>query len=153
MRKRLVAVHGAAGVLALLILSIFWFSTVVVELFGDAGAIAAVKDAIMKGVVALVLAIAVAGASGAALARGTTGGLAARKMRRMPFIAANGLLILVPSAIFLAFRASEGHLDTTFAAVQGVELLAGMVNAVLIGLNLRDGLRLKRHRSRRSGNA
>lgn len=60
----------------------------------------------------------------------------------MPFIAANGLLILVPSALFLASKASAGTTDASFYAVQAVELTAGAVNLVLLGLNLRDGLKM-----------
>ena len=66
-------------------------------------------------------------------------------MKRMPFIAANGLLILVPAAIFLDQWASAGAFDTKFYLVQAVELLAGAVNLTLMGLNMRDGLRLSGH--------
>ena len=60
----------------------------------------------------------------------------------MPVIAFNGLLILVPSAFFLAYKAGSGDFDTSFYAVQALELVAGAVNLSLIGLNIRDGLRL-----------
>ena len=68
------------------------------------------------------------------------------KRKRMPFIAANGLLILVPSAIFLSMRAQAGMFDGVFYAIQAVELVAGAVNLSLIGLNIRDGLRLSHRR-------
>jgi len=58
----------------------------------------------------------------------------------MPFIAANGLLILVPAALYLESKASSGTFDTGFYMVQGLELIAGAVNIVLMGLNIRDGL-------------
>ena len=64
------------------------------------------------------------------------------KARRMPFIAANGVLILIPSALFLASKASAGSFDASFYLVQAVELIAGAANIVLLGLNMRDGLRL-----------
>jgi len=60
----------------------------------------------------------------------------------MPFIAANGLLVLVPCAIFLNRLASAGTFDATFYFVQALELLAGATNLTLMGMNLRDGLRL-----------
>jgi hypothetical protein len=69
--------------------------------------------------------------------------LARRKLRRMPFIAANGLLVLVPSALYLAAAARSGSFGTAFIAVQAIELAAGAVNITLLGLNLRDGLRLR----------
>ncbi len=60
----------------------------------------------------------------------------------MPFIAANGLLILVPCAIALDRWAAAGSFDTTFCVVQVVELVAGATNFVLMGTNVRDGLRM-----------
>jgi hypothetical protein len=58
----------------------------------------------------------------------------------MPFIAANGLLVLIPCAIFLDRWAAAGEFDTTFYTVQALELLAGAVNLALMGLNIRDGM-------------
>ncbi len=58
--------------------------------------------------------------------------------------AANGLLVLVPCALILDRWASQGAMDGAFYPVQGVERLAGAVNLTLLGLNLRDGLRIGR---------
>jgi hypothetical protein len=60
----------------------------------------------------------------------------------MPFIAANGLFVLLPSAVLLDRWASQGMFDDTFYVVQGVELLAGAINLMLMGMNIRDGLRM-----------
>jgi hypothetical protein len=60
----------------------------------------------------------------------------------MPLIAANGLLVLIPSALFLAAKARAGEFDTTFYAVQALELAAGATNLILLGLNMRDGFKL-----------
>jgi hypothetical protein len=38
--------------------------------------------------------------------------------------------------------AAAGRFDTTFYLLQGVELIAGAINIGLMGLNIRDGLRL-----------
>jgi len=62
----------------------------------------------------------------------------------MPIIAANGVLVLIPSALFLAWKAGAGAFDTAFYAVQAVELIAGAVNVTLLSLNMRDGLRMTR---------
>lgn len=67
----------------------------------------------------------------------------------MPIIAANGILILIPSALFLASKATSGEFDTSFYAVQLIELVAGAVNLTLLSLNMRDGLQLTRGRRRR----
>ncbi len=138
--------HAAAGTLALLTICTFWLSTILSELFGTAATIAMVKTAILYGMIILIPSLAIAGASGAALARGWRVGQVIAKARRMKMIAANGLLILLPSAIFLAIRANAGTFDDVFFAVQALELLAGAINITLLALNLRDGLALSRRR-------
>jgi len=141
-------VHPIAGGLALAMITGFWTASVGVELFGGPAAIAAVKGAIRCGLLVLVPAMAIVGLSGMRLGRGHRGPLVAAKRRRMPVIAANGILVLVPSALFLAARAQAGALDGVFYAVQALELVAGGVNIALLGLSLRDGLRLSRGRRR-----
>jgi len=143
------AIHPAAGVLARLTITGFWGSTVVTEALGPTAAIVAVKTWIPWGFIVLVPALMAAGGSGFALSRGRQGGLVEAKRKRMPFIAANGILVLIPSALFLASKASSGAFDTMFYAVQSVELLAGAVNVVLLGLNMRDGLRMRARLRRR----
>ena len=56
---------------------------------------------------------------------------------------ANGILVLIPAALFLAFKARAADFDAAFYAVQALELTAGATNIVLLGLNMRDGLRIK----------
>ena len=142
-------VHPAAGALAMLTIATFWLSTALSELFGSHETVAAVKTAIPWGFLVLIPGLAAAGGTGFALSRGRRVGLIAAKMKRMPFIAANGILILIPSALFLASKARAAEFDATFYAVQGLELAAGAVNIALLGLNMRDGLKMKgrlRHR-------
>ncbi|WP_349360943.1 hypothetical protein [Stappia sp.] len=142
--------HRSAGALAFLLIASFWLSTVVSELFGSHATVAAVKQTILYAMIVLIPALAVTGATGFSLAGGRGGGRVDAKRRRMPFIAANGILILVPSAVFLAMKAQAGSFDTSFYAVQAVELVAGAVNLTLIGRNIADGLamtgRLRRRR-------
>lgn len=64
----------------------------------------------------------------------------------MPINAANGLLILLPSAIYLQGRVAAGTFDSVFYTVQGIELLAGAVNITLMGLNIRDARRMAARR-------
>lgn len=139
-------VHPVAGGLALATIAGFWTASVAVELFCGPTVVAAVKGAIPYGFVVLIPALAVVGMSGMRLGRGHRGPLVAAKRRRMPVIAANGILVLVPSALVLAARAQAGELDAVFYAVQALELVAGGVNITLLGLSLRDGLRLARGR-------
>jgi hypothetical protein len=92
--------------------------------------------------------MALAGATGFSLGGRSKAALVAAKRRRMPVIALNGLLILVPCAVFLAGRAGSDTLDAAFYTVQAIELIAGALNLVLMGLNIRDGLRLSGWRNR-----
>ena len=135
-------VHPVAGAIALLTIASFWFSTLISELSGSVEAVVAVKTAIPWGFLLLIPALAAAGGTGFSLVGGRAKGLAATKLKRMPVIAANGLLILVPSALFLAWKASAGEFDAAFYGVQMIELVAGAANLALLGLNMRDGLRM-----------
>lgn len=76
------------------------------------------------------------------LAAGAASPLLARKKRRMPVIAGNGIAILVPAAITLAILSARGEFGTPFVIVQTIELLAGAVNLALIASNIRNGMRL-----------
>nr|WP_055038904.1 hypothetical protein [Blastochloris viridis] len=134
--------HPIAGALAIATVATFWVSTVAVELNGTHADIARVKGAILWGMLVLIPAIALAGASGFRLGRCSLNPLAMAKQRRMPIIALNGLLVLVPSAVFLAARSASGQFDDTFFAVQAVELIAGALNIALMALSARDGFRL-----------
>ncbi|WP_299923128.1 FAD-dependent oxidoreductase [uncultured Pelagimonas sp.] len=135
-------VHAIAGALCLLTILTFWTSTIISEVFGSYETIAMVKGMILKGMFILIPAMAIVGASGASLGKGRRDALVSAKMKRMPIIAANGLLILVPMAFLLEARASAGTFDGLFYLLQGVELVAGAVNLTLMGLNMRDGIRL-----------
>lgn len=142
----LVRVHALAGGLATATILTFLFATLAVEALGTATAVATVKTAIAWGLLLLVPVVAMAGASGFRLARGRLKGIIGRKAFRMKIIAANGILVLAPSALFLAWKARAAELDATFALVQALEIVAGLVNLTLLGLNLRDGLILQRAR-------
>jgi len=140
--------HLAAGMVAFLAILAFWISTAVSELSGDVGMILAVKRAILWGMLLLIPTMIIAGANGFRLARTSTAPLARAKLRRMPIIAGNGLLVLLPAALFLAGRTAQGRFDATFVAVQALELLAGGINIALMALNIRDGLALTGRRGR-----
>ena len=137
-------IHAAFGAIALLAICVFWSATAITELLGDATAIAAVKRSILIGMLVLIPSMAAAGASGFSLGKKWRSRLVARKALRMKIIAGNGLLVLLPSAVFLAGKAAMGDFDAAFAAVQGIELIAGAINITLLALNMRDGLALRR---------
>ncbi len=135
-------IHAAAGVIGFLTILTFWTSTVASELFGSHEAISAVKHAVLWGMLVLVPSMAAAGGTGFKLLGSRTDLLALAKKRRMMVIGPNGILVLIPCAFYLASLAATGQFTATFYAVQAIELVAGLVNLTLMGLNIRDGLRL-----------
>lgn len=138
--------HAGGGALAILLILAFQGATLATELSGDAAAILTAKTAIVRAMALLILALAAAGASGFWLSGGKPRGMALRKLARMKAAAAVGIVILVPAALFLAMKASHGAFDAAFYGVQGVEIVAGLTNLLLIGLNMRDGIRMNRNR-------
>ena len=135
-------IHPVAGMIALVTIATFWLSTALTELFASQAAVTAVKTAIPWGFLLLIPALAAVGGSGFVLAKGRRAGLIGTKLKRMPIIAANGILILIPSALYLASKAQAGEFDSAFYAVQALELAAGATNITLLGLNMRDGLKI-----------
>ena len=139
MKKRIHAIAGGVGFL--MILS-FWTSTAFSELFASHETIADVKALILKGMFILIPAMVIVGASGMAMGRRRKDAPARAKKKRMPIIAMNGLLILLPAAWFLSGKASAGEFDSAFYGVQIVELVAGAANLTMMGLNIRDGFKM-----------
>lgn len=136
-------IHRLAAFIAILCIASFWSSTILVEIFGSIDWIARVKSTIVfPGLFILVPAIALTGGTGFSLSKSREGQLVNRKKKRMPVIGANGLLILVPAAIFLDQMAAAGDFGIKFYVVQSLELLAGAINLTLMSMNMRDGLQL-----------
>ena len=136
-------IHFIAGLLATLTIATFFLATLGVELFGTHEAVAGVKSwIVMPGLFMLVPALAATGGSGWFLSKSRQGRLVEAKKQRMPVIAANGLLVMIPCAIVLNHWAAAGIFDTTFYGVQALELLVGAVNLTLMGMNIRDGLKM-----------
>lgn len=135
-------IHAGAGAVVLVCLLSCWISTAVAELFLGPAAVVAVKLGVLTGLWVLVPAMAIVGGSGFSLANGRVGGLVDAKRKRMRIVGMNGLLIMLPSAFFLAHKAAAGQFDLLFYVIQGVELTVGMVQLLLIGRNFKDGLAL-----------
>jgi len=136
-------IHRTAAIIATLCIATFFTSTIVVELFGSHDTIAMVKELIvMPGLFIMIPAIAATGGSGFSLGKACSGRLLNAKKKRMKMIAANGVLVLLPAAIFLDQRAASGVFDVKFYLLQGLELLAGAANLTLMGMNMRDGLKM-----------
>lgn len=143
--------HRIAGMAALGLVATFWMASAVVELAGSRGAVDAVKQGIAWGLLVLVPSVIAANVSGMREAHSRTPAgrrlppLLARKRRRGIIVAVVGLTVLAPCALWLAWRTSlAAPLDATFHAVQGVELVGGAINFVLLALNARDGYRMRK---------
>ncbi|WP_024512507.1 hypothetical protein [Bradyrhizobium sp. ARR65] len=136
-------IHPVAGALAIATIGTFRLSTVLSELFASHATVAAAKGTIPWGFLLLIPALAAAGGTAISMAKDRRAGLIGTKFKRMPFIAGNGILILIPSALFLASKAQAAEFDVTFYAVQVLELVAGATNITLLALNMRDGLKMR----------
>lgn len=139
-------IHAIAGVVSFLFIASFWTSTLLSELFLSQSAVVSVKIAITYAFIAFVPCMAATGASGFAMGGKSTFPTLVSKRRRMLIIGLNGLLVLMPAAFYLSFKARAGEFDSWFYAVQGLELLAGATNLFLMGLNIRDGRQMSRRR-------
>jgi hypothetical protein len=135
-------IHPIAGSVAILTIATFWLSTAFSELSASRDAMVAVKTAIPWGFLLLIPALAAAGGTGFSLSNGRRPKLITTKIKRTAIGVANGLLVLVPSALFLAHKAGANEFDAMFYVVRAVELVAGAVNLTLLGLNMRDGFRM-----------
>lgn len=140
--------HRFTAIIATACIITFFASTISVELFGSFDSIAQIKSLIVTpGLFVLIPAIAITGATGFLLSKKRKGKIVEDKKKRMPFIAINGLLILLPAAIVLDLWASSGNFDSNFYILQTFELIAGATNGVLMILNIRDGRKLTRKKS------
>nr|WP_319246498.1 hypothetical protein [uncultured Celeribacter sp.] len=140
-------IHAAFGAAALLIIAAFWTATVTTIVIGDKYLIAMAKLGIAWGLLALVPMLIMTGVSGNRLGQKMRGPLIGAKQKRMKIIAFNGLIFLVPSALILLPLAMQGQGGQLYWGIQIIELLVGATNITLLGLNMRDGLRLSRRRA------
>ena len=148
MKRRL---HAAIASFALLLIASFLVATVTAETVGGTQHVAMVKNLIVTpGLWLLIPCLMATGGSGFLLAKRGNHPYINAKKRRMPIIALNGLLILVPCALYLQQAAISGRYDGLFYAVQLLELIAGSINLSLMTLNWLDGWRLHARYRRKS---
>ena len=140
-RPQIVRIHLAAAVGAVAMIVTFLISSAVTELIGTAGQVHTLRHDIMLGLPLLIACLATVALTGRRLGGRSKAPVVRRKQRRMQLIAAAGLVVLVPCAVVLNYRAM-GALEIT-------ELVAGTLNLTLLGLNFRDGRSLTRRRRRR----
>jgi len=133
-------VHKIFAFLAFFTILTFWSSTLFVELFASYEKVAFVKSLIVTpGLWILIPSLALTALTGNLIAkRSVHQELIATKKRRMPKIAVLGILVLIPSALYLDHLAAQNIFDTTFYTVQALELFAGATNIYLLAKNIYD---------------
>jgi len=132
--------------MALFLIFLFWTASVFSELLLSHEYIVVVKQSILYLMGLLIPSLIFTGISGTIKAKQVTSSVATLKKHRMPIIALNGLAVLLPSATYLFHKASLGQFDGYFYLIQSIELIAGMINMLLIARNIRDGLSLSGRR-------
>ena len=137
-RPLLVRVHLAAAVAAVAVIVTLLTSSAVTELIGTPGEIRLLRHGIMLGLPLLIACLVTVALTGRRLAGRSRAPVVRRKQRRMQLIAATGLVVLVPCAVVLNYRA--------MSALEIAELAAGGLNLALLALNFRDGRALTRRR-------
>ncbi|GIC78850.1 hypothetical protein [Moritella sp. F3] len=143
--KTLKKIHKTAAIFAFLFITSFLTSTIVADFFATPQQIAHVKSSVLMFIPGLILAMMITGISAAKLYPGVAKGPFKVKQTRMKIAAINGVFILLPAAIVLAKWSGLGQFNDLYWTVQIVEIIAGMVNLAMIGLNIRDGIRLGRN--------
>ncbi len=138
-RKTLVNIHIIATVCAMLTISTFFILSLKVELSGDLNGIKSVKQGILYALPLLIIAMPTLAISGNYLAGGSKNPIVIKKKRRMKIITVNGI-ILICLAIFLYYQSHFRSTNNVFLFVQITELVFGLGNLILIGLNVKTGL-------------
>lgn len=142
-KQSLKNIHKIAGTAALVVILIFFASSLYAEITGDHQTIKAVKTAVLFGLIILFVIMPVTVITGRKLARQATSNVVVRKQNRMKFIAANAA-ILVALAITLYCRAVNNQIDQIFVIIQVAEFTFGLLNAVFLIRMIRDGRILSR---------
>ncbi|MDX2320839.1 MAG: hypothetical protein QNK26_09635 [Moritella sp.] len=143
--KILKNIHKITAILAFLIIASFLTSTIIADIFATPEQIAQVKGTILLFIPVLILAMMATGKTAKKLYPGAMTGIFKVKQRRLKVAAINGTLILLPAAIVLANWSALGQFDELYWTVQILEIIAGTTNLTMIGLNIRDGIRLGRN--------
>jgi hypothetical protein len=145
MKKR---THKMSSIFGFILILSFQISTVVSEALGDLHMIATVKRLILYGICVLIPVMLIAAISGRSLAGSAKHPLILKKMQRMKLIGFNAIMILIPSAVVLYLLSNAGYWGNWFVTVQVLEIISGITNVSLMGLNIRDGIKLRRLRSK-----
>lgn len=139
-----IIIHKLSALMATFCITLFFSATVVSEVLGNYENIAIVKKLILfPGLFILIPFIVATGISGSIMTKSKKG-IVTKKKKRMILITFNGIFILIPCAIVLNYLASRMFFNQTFYIIQIIELLAGLINIILMILNIKDGIKIYR---------
>ncbi|WP_407117401.1 hypothetical protein [Bradyrhizobium sp. LMG 9283] len=128
--------HPMAGATALVMIATLWISTVLTEVLASHASVTVIKTAIPW---ASCYWSRRCGDRRFFLAKEGRAGLIDAKIKRMPFVAGNGILVLIPAALFLA--SNRVRLDVLCSA--DAQTACRATNIFLLRLNMRDGFKMK----------
>jgi len=135
-------IHGIAAVTAVICITTFLCSTLISELVQNHELIAEVKHRIATaGLPVLILAMMAAGLTGKVLA-GQGSRKTTLKKKRMQLLMLIGVVVMIPSALFLDHKASAGEFDRYFYGIQMVEVILGLIQLRLVGKNFIAGMKM-----------
>lgn len=135
-------IHGIAAVAAVICITTFLCSTLISELFQNHELVAEVKHRIATtGLPVLVLAMIAAGLTGKGMARQGSRKTILKK-KRMKLLIFVGIVVMIPSALFLDHKAGAGEFDRYFYGVQMTEVIFGFIQLRLAVMNFIVGMKL-----------
>jgi len=139
--------HFIAGIIVLIILSSFWVSLITADFFLGHEAVAQVRLGIVYALILLIPSMIAVKVTGAKIGVTRMSDIRVQqKKKRATWMAINGVLIMVPAAFFLNYKASSGEFDTVFYIVQGIELFVGSFQYYFVLKNFRMGMLLRKER-------
>lgn len=142
-KKLISTIHKATGIIALLIITSFFISSLYGEIIGDNDAIITIKTYIILTIPVMLIVMPTCAITGKRLAKKSKSLVIKSKNKRIKIIAINAV-ILVILAFLLYNKAINGKINNQFLIIQIAELLFGLTNILLLGLMIRDGRLLTR---------
>ncbi len=135
--------HKIGGLFVFFLISLFWFSSNISEVFFNQNSVVFIKHLIAKyGLISIVATMSITGISGNLIAKKRKGQLVEKKKKRMKILAFIGVFVMIPAALYLDYKAINSEFDNWFYSVQAVEFLFGFGQLIILGNNFRDGKKL-----------
>lgn len=129
---RLKLLHRIASTTAFLMIASFMTFSLISEFIGDHILIAIVKRTILYALPLLIICMILTAVSEKKLAILYPSNIyALRRVKRIKWIALNGVCFLTPLAIVLNYLAQNHKIDTTFYLLQCLEITCGLINIFL----------------------